>query len=56
MPDFDQALTNQPRQLGALPGKLLTRLALVKSELAPIEFRKELSLNPFFADRDLIRI
>lgn len=54
LPDLDQALSIQPRHLGALSGKGLTHLALGQSELAAIEFRKELALNPFSADRDLI--
>ena len=49
-----RALSIRPRHLGALSGKGLTHLALGQPELAEIEFRKELALNPFTADRDLI--
>ena len=35
-------------------GKGLTHLALGQPELAGIEFRKEMALNPFAAERDLI--
>jgi len=54
LPDLVHTLSIQPRHLGALSGKGLTHLALGQSELAAIEFRKELALNPFAADRDLI--
>ena len=54
LPDLVHTLSIQPRHLGALSGKGLTHFALGQSELAAIEFRKELALNPFAADRDLI--
>ena len=54
LPDLARALSIQPRHLGALSGKGLTHLALGQPELAEIEFRKEMALNPFTADRDLI--
>ena len=54
LPDLLRTLSIQPRHLGALSGKGLTHLALGQSELAAIEFQKELALNPFTADRDLI--
>ena len=54
LPDLVRALSIRPRHLGALSGKGLTHLALGQPELAEIEFRKELALNPFTADRDLI--
>ena len=54
LPDLARALLILPRHLGALSGKGLTHLALGQPELAEIEFRKEMALNPFTADRDLI--
>jgi len=54
LPDLARALSILPRHLGALSGKGLTHLALGQPELAEIEFRKEMALNPFTADRDLI--
>ena len=54
LPDLVRTLSILPRHLGALSGKGLTHLALGQPELAEIEFRRELALNPFTADRDLI--
>ena len=54
LPDLARALSILPRHLGALSGKGITHLALGQPELAEIEFRKEMALNPFAADRDLI--
>jgi len=54
LPDLVRTLSIQPRHLGALSGKGLTHLALGQPELAGIEFQKEMALNPFAAERDLI--
>ena len=52
--DLDQALIIQSRPPRGVAGQGADPFGPRQSELASIFFRKELSLNPFCADRDLI--
>lgn len=54
LPDLERTLDLLPRHLGAISGKGLTHEALGQTDLAQIEFRKGLGLNPWTSDRSRI--
>lgn len=55
LPDLDQALSINPRHLGALSGKGLTLLALGRDEEAQAILRAAVALNPWMSERFLLK-
>ncbi|NDV02615.1 hypothetical protein GZA08_16725 [Pseudoroseicyclus sp. CLL3-39] len=53
--DLDRALELAPRHIGALSGKALTLMGLGRQVEAQIVLRQALALNPWLAERRLLR-
>lgn len=55
LPDLESALALNPRHLAALAGKALTLIALGRHDEAQTALRAALKLNPWLAERHLLR-
>lgn len=55
LPDLDRALELNPRHIGALSGKAVTLFALGREEEAQVALRAALAINPWLAERALLK-
>lgn len=55
LPDLDQALSINPRHVGALAGKALTLMQLGRDDEAQVVLRAALALNPWLSERFLLK-
>ncbi|MBW4982938.1 tetratricopeptide repeat protein [Mameliella sp. CS4] len=55
LPDLDRALELNPRHIGALSGKAVTLFALGREEEAQAALRAALAINPWLAERALLK-